>query len=95
MRVNKETIEHIANLARLSISETEKEKLSIEMGSIISDADKLKEIETFGVKPMEYVFPIQNVLREDVVAESLEQDKLLKNAPSHENGCYKVPKAVD
>jgi aspartyl-tRNA(Asn)/glutamyl-tRNA(Gln) amidotransferase subunit C len=44
---------------------------------------------------MEHVIPIQNVLREDVVTGSFERDRLLKSAPSQEDGCYKVPKVVE
>ena len=95
MKVTKETIEHVANLARLNISEAEKEKLTSEMENIISYVDKLNELDTSDVKPMEHVIPIQNVLREDRVTGSFDRDKLLKGAPSQEAGCYKVPKVVE
>lgn len=95
MKVTKETIEHVANLARLNISEAEKEKLTLEMENILSYVDKLNELDTSNVKPMEHVIPIQNVLREDVVTGSFDRDILLKSAPSHEDGCYKVPKVVE
>lgn len=95
MKVTKETIEHVANLARLNISESEKEKLTLEMENIISYVDKLNELDTTNVKPMEHVIPIQNVLREDVVTGSYEREKLLKSAPSQEDGCYKVPKVME
>lgn len=95
MKVTKETIEHVANLARLNISEAEKEKLTSEMENIISYVDKLNELDTSDVKPMEHVIPIQNVLREDRVTGSFDRDKLLKSAPSQEAGCYKVPKVVE
>ena len=95
MKVKKETIEYVANLARLNVSEAEKEKLTLEMENIISYVDKLNELDTFNVKPMEHVIPIQNVLRDDVVTGSFDRDKLLKSAPSHEDGCYKVPKVVE
>lgn len=95
MKVTEETIEHVADLARLNIFEAEKEKLTLEMESIISYIDKLNELDTTDVKPMEHVIPMQNVLREDVVTDSFDREELLKNAPSCENGCYKVPKVVE
>ena len=95
MKVTRETIEHIADLARLNISEKEKDKLTLEMEKILSYVDKLNELDTSDVKPMEHVIPIQNVLREDMVKGSFEREKLMKCAPSHENGCYKVPKVVE
>lgn len=95
MKVTKETIEYVANLARLNISEAEKGKLTLDMENIISYVDKLNELDTANVKPMEHVIPMQNVLREDVVTDSFNREELLKSAPSHENGCYRVPKVVE
>jgi aspartyl-tRNA(Asn)/glutamyl-tRNA(Gln) amidotransferase subunit C len=95
MKVTKETIEHVAGLARLNISEAEKEKLTFEMEQIISYVDKLNELDTRDIKPMEHVIPIQNVLREDRVTSSYDREKLLVSAPSQDNGCYKVPKVVE
>lgn len=95
MKVTKETIKHVADLARLNITETEREKLTAEMENIISYVDKLNELDTTDVQPMEHVIPMRNVLREDVVTGSFDREKLLKSAPSHEDGCYKVPKVVE
>ncbi|MEN6313660.1 MAG: Asp-tRNA(Asn)/Glu-tRNA(Gln) amidotransferase subunit GatC [Clostridiaceae bacterium] len=94
-KVTKETIEHIADLARLNISEAEKEKFTLEMEKIISYVDKLNELDTSNVKPMEHVIPIRNILREDVVTGSFDREKLMENAPSQEDGCYKVPKVME
>jgi aspartyl-tRNA(Asn)/glutamyl-tRNA(Gln) amidotransferase subunit C len=95
MKVTKETIEHVANLARLNLTEQEKEKLTNEMENIISFVDKLNELDTSNITPMEHVKSIRNVFREDVVSESLDRGKMLANAPSHEKGCFKVPKVVE
>lgn len=95
MKVTKKTIEHVANLARLNLNDNEKEKLTLEMENIISYVDKLNELDTSNVKPMEHVIPIKNVLREDKVEESYDRGKILANAPSQEDGCFKVPKVVE
>lgn len=95
MKVTREVIEHVAGLARLNLTEQEKEKLTAEMAEVISYVDKLNELDTADVKPMEHVIPIKNVLREDKVVQSLDRDKILANAPSHEDGCFKVPKVVE
>lgn len=95
MKVTREVIEHVAGLARLNLTEQEIEKLTAEMAEVISYVDKLNELDTAGVKPMEHVIPIKNVLREDRVVQSLDRDKILANAPSHEDGCFKVPKVVE
>lgn len=95
MKVTRDTIEHIAGLARLNITEAEKDKLTLEMENILSYVDKLNELDTSGLKPMEHVIPLKNVLREDKVEKSYNRDKMLANAPSSEDGCFKVPKVVE
>ena len=95
MKVTRETIEHVANLARLNLTEKEKEKLTSEMGHIIAHFDKLNELDTSNIKPMEHVIPIKNVFREDRTDKSYDRDKILANAPSQEDGCFKVPKIVE
>ncbi len=95
MKVNRETIEHVAELSRLNLTETEKERLTSEMEKIISYVDKLNELDTSDVKPMEHVIPIRNVLREDKTEKSYDREKILANAPFREDGCFKVPKVVE
>lgn len=95
MKITKETIEHVANLARLNLTDKEKEKLTSEMANIISYVDKLNELDTSNVPPTSHVKPISNVFREDAVKKSYDREKILANAPSQENGCFKVPKVVE
>lgn len=95
MKVTKETIEHVANLARLNLSEEEKERLTVEMENIISYVDKLNELDTAGIEPTQHVLSIKNVFRKDEKGASFNRDKILSNAPSEENGCFKVPKVVE
>ncbi len=95
MKVTKETIEHVADLARLNLTETEKERLTSEMEKIISYVDKLNELDTSDIKPMEHVIPIRNVFREDRAEKSADREKILANAPVSEDGCFKVPKVVE
>jgi len=94
MKVTRQTIEHVANLARLNLTEAEKENLTAKMGDIIEWVDKLNELDTTDVKPMEHVIPMWNVLREDEVKESYDREKILANAPVSEDGCFKVPTVV-
>ena len=95
MKVTRETIQHVADLARLNLTETEKERLTSDMEKIISYVDKLNELDTSGILPMEHVIPIRNVLREDKVEKSYDREKILANAPLSEDGCFKVPKVVE
>ncbi|GAE87454.1 Asp-tRNA(Asn)/Glu-tRNA(Gln) amidotransferase subunit GatC [Acetivibrio straminisolvens] len=95
MKVTKETIEYVANLARLKLTEEEKEKFIRDMENIISYVDKLNELDTSEIAPTDHVIPINNVFRDDEVLDSYPKDKMLMNAPSKENGCFKVPKVVE
>ncbi len=95
MKITTEQVEYVAKLARLNLTEIEKTKLTKDMESIINFADKLNELDTTGVEPTALVIPIQNVFREDIVHTSYDRDKILANAPSKENGCFKVPKIVE
>lgn len=95
MKITRETIEHVANLSRLNLTEKEKEKLTVEMGNIITYVDKLNELDTSGIVPTAHVMPIKNVFREDKVEKSFDREQILKNAPTQEEGCFKVPKVVE
>ncbi|MDK2799468.1 MAG: aspartyl-tRNA(Asn)/glutamyl-tRNA(Gln) amidotransferase subunit [Clostridiales bacterium] len=95
MKITREQVEHVANLARLNLTEEEKERLTSEMESIIAFADKLNELDTSEVEPTAHAIPIQNVFREDVVEPSYDRGKILQNAPSQEKGCFKVPNIVE
>lgn len=91
----RDTIEYISYLARLNLTEEEKERLVIELNDIVSHVEILHELDTTDVLPMEHVTSMINVFREDVVEKSYDRDIVLANAPSHENGCFAVPKVVE
>lgn len=95
MKVTRQTIEHVANLARLNLTEEEKERLTKEMAGILEYVDKLDELDTSDVVPKEHVIPIRNVFREDRVERSYDREKILANAPWSDDGCFKVPKVVE
>ncbi|MCX7842250.1 MAG: Asp-tRNA(Asn)/Glu-tRNA(Gln) amidotransferase subunit GatC, partial [Clostridia bacterium] len=65
MKITKDTIEHVAGLSRLNLTEEEKERLTYEMENIINYVDKLNELDTSNVQPTAHVIPIKNVFRED------------------------------
>lgn len=95
MKITKEQVEHVAGLARLNLTEEEKEKLTVEMENLIVFADKLNELDTTGIEPTAHAIPMNNVFRDDVVEPSYPREKILANAPSQEDGCLKVPKIVE
>ena len=79
--ISDETIEYVGILAKLELSEEEKEQAKADMGSMLDYIDKLNELDTTGVEPMSHVFPVNNVFREDVVTNEDDRDNILKNAP--------------
>lgn len=93
--ISDETIEYVGILAKLELSEEEKEKAKKDMGSMLDYIDKLNELDTTGVEPMSHVFPVQNVFRKDVVVNGDDRENILKNAPEEKDGSFVVPKTVD
>ncbi len=88
-------IDGVAALARLNLSENEKELFSSQVGSIIDYIGKLNELDTTHVEPTAHILPIKNVFREDSLRDSLPQDKALKNAPLKDDSFYRVPKIIE
>ncbi len=93
--ISDETIEYVGILAKLELSDEEKETAKQDMGRMLDYIDKLNELDTTGVEPMSHVFPVTNVFREDVVTNGDERDKILLNAPEQKDGAFKVPKTVE
>jgi aspartyl-tRNA(Asn)/glutamyl-tRNA(Gln) amidotransferase subunit C len=85
-------VEHIAKLARLTLSEDEKRLYTEQLGKIIGYFDELKTIDTTGIEPMSHALPVLNVMREDEVKAPPGHEVLLKTAPQVEGDFFKVPK---
>lgn len=93
--ISDETIEYVGILAKLELDEEAREQAKKDMGSMLDYIDKLNELDTTGVEPMSHVFPVQNVFREDVVANGDDRENILKNAPGEKDGMFKVPRTVE
>ena len=88
-------VEHVANLARLTFDEKQKEKLAEQLAEILDYIEQLNELDTDSVQPTSHAIPVKNVVRPDVVKASLTQDEALSNAPSNVDGLFEVPKIVE
>lgn len=88
-------IDHIAMLARLELTNEEKEIFSKQLSSIIEYIDKLNELDTTGIDPTAHVLPIKNIFRDDKLKPSLPKDKALRNAPGRTDDFYRVPKIIE
>lgn len=93
--ISDETIEYVGILAKLELSDEEKEQAKKDMASMLDYIDKLNELDTDGVEPMSHVFPVNNVFREDVVMNGDDSENMLKNAPEEKDQSYKVPMTVE
>lgn len=95
MAITDETIEYVGILAKLELSDEEKEQAKKDMANMLEYVGKLNELDTDKVDALTHIFPVSNVFREDAVTNAEDRENLLANAPESENGCYKVPKTFD
>jgi aspartyl-tRNA(Asn)/glutamyl-tRNA(Gln) amidotransferase subunit C len=92
--ISDETMEYVGILAKLELSPEEAEAAKKDMAEMLDYIDQLNELDTTGIEPMSHVFPVNNVFREDVVANGDGSAATLKNAPLQKDGGFKVPKTI-
>lgn len=95
MTITDETIDYVGILAKLSLSDEEKEQAKKDMSDMLAYVSKLNELDTDGVEPMSHTFDVHNVFREDVVTNGDDRENMICNAPERSDGYYKVPKTFD
>jgi aspartyl-tRNA(Asn)/glutamyl-tRNA(Gln) amidotransferase subunit C len=93
--ISKENIEHIASLARLSLTEEEKDLFGSQLSSIFNYMEKLNGLDTTDVEPTSHVLPLSNVMRDDVPQPSIPREDTLLNAPDHTDKFFRVPKIIE
>jgi len=95
MLLTREEVEHVAALARLKLSDEEKERFAEQLTAILEYMSRLNDLDTSNIEPLTHVLPLSNVFRDDGVSpEETNRDDILANAPLEENGCFKVPRIV-
>jgi len=85
-------VEHVAKLARLSLTEEEKILYAGQLGKIIDYFGELNAIDTSNIEPMSHALDLTNVMREDEVETPLGHEILLKTAPAKDSAFFRVPK---
>ncbi len=95
MNITDETIQYVAALAKLELTEAEKEKAKIDLSNILGYISSMDELDTSQIEPMSHAFEMKNVFREDVVTNGDDREKLLSNAPKKKDGSFMVPKTVE
>jgi aspartyl-tRNA(Asn)/glutamyl-tRNA(Gln) amidotransferase subunit C len=94
MKIDNDTVDKIAHLARLEFNNEAKEAMVKDMNNMLGFIDKLNELDTTNVEPLIYMSEETNVLREDDVIHDITQQEALKNAPKHDSDYFKVPKVI-
>jgi aspartyl-tRNA(Asn)/glutamyl-tRNA(Gln) amidotransferase subunit C len=94
MKIDKDTVDKIAHLARLEVTDTEREELMGDMGKILDFMAKLNEVDTTGVEPLVYMTDTVNNYREDVLKQEITHEEALSNAPKHDADYFKVAKVI-
>ncbi len=92
MSLTRVQVQHIAELAKLKLSEDEIDRMTVQLSAILDYAARLQELNTNAIPPTASVVPLQNVLRDDVIAASLTRNDVLANAPDKddENQFFRV-----
>ena len=90
--ITKEQVQHVAKLARLSLTEDEVNLYTSQLSKILDYIDQLNKINTEGIEPMTQPIPTVNVMREDIIKKQFERQEVLSNAPHEEYGFFRVPK---
>ncbi|MCC6314669.1 MAG: Asp-tRNA(Asn)/Glu-tRNA(Gln) amidotransferase subunit GatC [Thermomicrobiales bacterium] len=90
MRLSREEVEHVADLARIGLTDEEVGRLQEDLSSILGHIAVLQQIDTDAIPPTAQVIPLANVLRDDVERPSLPRAAVLRNAPRHVDGFFEV-----
>lgn len=88
-------INYVARLARLALSDEEKETYARQLRQVLGHMDKLSAVDTEGVEPTAHSFPLTNVLEADEPREPLPVTEVLRNAPQSRDNQIVVPKVVE
>jgi aspartyl-tRNA(Asn)/glutamyl-tRNA(Gln) amidotransferase subunit C len=95
LKITHETVQHVAKLARLAVSEEEAHRLAPQLSEIIAYAEQLQSVNLDGVEPTSHPLPLVNVLRKDEPRPSLPREEALANAPDHDGEQVRVPAVLE
>lgn len=91
MPISRDEVIKVSLLGRLLLSEEEIETMTAQLGQILTYMELLDEVDTNQVEPMAHAVEVSDVFRSDHVGASLARDRVLANAPEHDQECYRVP----
>jgi aspartyl-tRNA(Asn)/glutamyl-tRNA(Gln) amidotransferase subunit C len=94
MKITRVEVDHVAELARLRLSEEDAGRLTGQLNDILTAMEKLSELDTEGVDPVSHALELTGALREDRVRPSLEREEALANAPASDGESFVVPRVI-
>jgi aspartyl-tRNA(Asn)/glutamyl-tRNA(Gln) amidotransferase subunit C len=92
--ITRADVEHVAQLARLGLTDEEIEALTRDLGAILEHADQVRSLSTEGVPPTSHPVPLRNVLRADVARPGIDREEVLSQAPEREGDRFRVPRIL-
>ena len=95
MKITKEEVLYVANLARLDLDEASIDKFAGQIGNILEYIELLNQVDTQDVKPTSHAIELTNAFRDDEEKEHLDRERALANAPRKEDGSFIVPKVIE
>jgi aspartyl-tRNA(Asn)/glutamyl-tRNA(Gln) amidotransferase subunit C len=95
MKVDKQTLQKIAHLARLEITPESEDKMLVDLNNMVNWVEKLQELDTEGVAPLQSMSMEVNNLREDEPKPHLSHERAMKNAPKKDSDYFRVPKVLE
>lgn len=95
MSLDKQDVQKIAHLARLSLDDNDAEQYQRSLTSILDLVEQMQSVDTDGVAPLSHPLEAKQRLRDDVVTEENRREAFLANAPQTEAGLFLVPKVID
>jgi aspartyl-tRNA(Asn)/glutamyl-tRNA(Gln) amidotransferase subunit C len=94
MQIDRDLILKLENLAKLELSEEERQRLGHDLTNILTMVEKLQSLDTSNVEPLVYISDVENQLREDEIKGQVSNDDALSNAPEANKPYFKVPKVL-
>lgn len=95
MGIARKDVEHVARLARLALTEEEKELFEQQLSKVLEHAARVTSLDTEGVPPTSHAIPFANVVRPDEEEECLTQSEAVAAAPAPESGYFRVPRILE
>ena len=95
MKLTKDEVQHVAELAKLHLSEAELEEYAGQLGQILTYAQQVQSVDTSAVPPTPHILPLTNVLADDASHDSLSLAQAVDNAPDADDGYFRVIAVFD